>query len=356
MNQARCHSQRRRLQAVAPRRPDRRRQGAALIFIVILLAIFLATAALSVDIAYMNLVNDQLRASTDAAAMAAVEMLGQAQSVTAARAAAKHVALNNEVAGQGVILTDEDIVFGRSRFQANGAVSFTAGVTPYNAARVTGRKESSAPSGAVPLFFARILGFDQWDTRQIATAARWERDICLVVDRSHSMNFDNKLVDLRGAVSIFLDVLETDGYQDQVALASYNHLSRLDQSLTTDLNRIRIAMSRITADGQTNIGGGISTGQSALRSVYARPYTEKTMIVLTDGIHNTGYDPILAAQDAARYGIVIHTITFGPDADVARMQQVADITGGNVYNAPDGEALREIYRKIALTFGTVLTE
>jgi Mg-chelatase subunit ChlD len=326
------------------------------VLIVILLVLFLAAAALSVDVAYMHLVNAQLRSSTDAAAQAAVEVLGQTQNPAAARAAAKHIASVNTVASSGVTLTDADIVLGRGRWQSNGTVSFTANQTPLNAARVTGRKEQSSPSGAAPLFFARILGFEQWDTRQVATAARWERDICLVIDRSNSMNYEGKLPDLRDAVSIFLDVLESDGYVDQVALASYNHTSRLDQSLTTNLSRIRTAMDRIIADGQTNIGGGISTGQSALRSIYARPNTEKTMILMSDGKHNTGYDPITAAQVAKSYGIVIHTISFSWDSDPEMMEQIAEITGGNSYHAPDGEQLREIYRRIALTFGTVLTE
>ncbi|MCH5375245.1 MAG: VWA domain-containing protein [Planctomycetes bacterium] len=338
------------------RQRTRRRRGATVVLVVLMLAAFLATAALSVDVAYMHLVNSQLRASTDAAAMAAVEVLGRNQNATAARNAAKYVALTNQVSGQGVILTDGDIVLGRSRFQADDSVSFTPGQMPFNAARVTGRKEKSSPSGASPLFFARIFGMNDWGTRQVATAARWERDICLVVDRSNSMNFENKLPDLREAVSIFIDVLENDGYLDKVGLASYNHISRLDQNLTYDMNRIRLAMSRISADGQTNIGGGIITGQSALMGSYGRTYTEKTMILMTDGKHNTGYDPLLAARLAADQGIVIHTITFSEDTDRELMEQVADITGGHAYHAPDGETLKEIYRKIAMTFGTVLTE
>jgi hypothetical protein len=318
--------------------------------------LFLAAAALSVDVAYMHLVNSQLRASTDAAAMAAVEVLGRNQTASVARSAAKHVALVNEVAGQGVILTDEDIVLGRGRFHIDGSVIFTAGQTPFNAARVTGRKEQTAPSGATPLFFGNLLGHSLWDTRQVATAARWERDICLVVDRSFSMAFDNKLPDLREAVSIFLQVLETDPYLDNVGLVSYNQTPRLERNLTSNMNLIRQSMLFMTADGQTNIGGGISTGRSVLLGIYSRPTTEKTMILLTDGIHNIGLDPISAASQAAASGIVIHTITFGADADQQLMQRVAELSGGSTYHAPDGQSLRDIYRRIALTFGTVLTE
>jgi Ca-activated chloride channel homolog len=302
------------------------------------------------------LVNGQLRASSDAAAMAAVEVLGRTQNAAAAQAAAKHVALTNTVSNQGLVLTDADIVLGRGRFQSSGAVSFTAGQMPFNAARVTGRKERSSPSGASPLFFARMFGMTDWDTRQLSTAARWERDICLVVDRSNSMNFQNKAADLRAAVSVFLDVLQNNGYSDKVGLVSYNHLTRTDQALTFDLNRIRSLMNLMTSSGQTNIGGGISTGRSALLGTQGRPQTEKVMILLTDGMHNTGSDPIAAAQQAASSGIAIHTITFGDTTDLARMEEVARITGGRAYYAPDGEMLQDIFRQIALTFGTVLTE
>lgn len=337
-------------------RPDKKRRGAIVVLVAVLLGLFLATAAFSVDVAYMNLVKVELRASTDAAATAAVETLGRTGSTASAQQAAINVAAMNTVAGAPLSLEASDIVFGRSIVQNDGTIAFYAGYTPYSAARVTGRKTSGSPSGSVPLFFARIFDINMFQTQQVATAARWDRDIALVVDRSGSMNFDNKLVDLKDSVSIFLDIIEDNSFRDQIGLASYNHFPTLEYRLTSDLNRIRNEMATMLADGQTNIGGGIYTGQQILTGAGSRPFVEKTMIVMTDGRHNTGFDPIAAARNAANAGIVIHAITFGADAEQARMQTVAQITGGTFHHAPDGEALKEIYRNIALMFGTMLIQ
>jgi hypothetical protein len=80
------------------------------------------------------------------------------------------------------------------------------------------------------------------------------------------------------------------------------------------------------------------------------------MIVMTDGLHNTGTDPIEAAERAQDDGIVIHSITFGADADTDRMTDVARITGGTYNHAPNGDELKRIYREIALTLATQLSD
>jgi Ca-activated chloride channel family protein len=336
--------------------PAKRRRGAIVVLVALLLGLFLAAAAFSVDVAYMQLVTVELRASTDSAATAAVETLGRTKSTTAGRNVAIQVAAKNRVAGSPLILQTNDIVFGRSVLQSNGTVNFTANAQPFNAARVTGRKVNGSPSGAAPLFFARIFDVDTFQTQRVATAARWDRDIALVIDRSGSMLFDNKLEDARAAVGIFLDTVTELGFGDQIGLSTYNHTAFLDNYLTTNLDVIRTKVNTMIATGQTNIGGGIVVGIQILASAPARPNVEKTIVLMTDGRHNTGFDPIAAARNAQTQKIVIHAINFGSDADDLRMQTVAEMTGGTFHSAPDGEKLKEIYRNIALMFGTMLIE
>ena len=115
-------------------------------------------------------------------------------------------------------------------------------------------------------------------------------------------------------------------------------------------------MRGMEARGRTNIGGGIDAGRQILNAGRDGRFVEKTMIVMTDGRHNIGIDPIPAAGRAEDDGIVIHAITFGSDADVGRMERVAWITGGTYNHAPNGEALKRIYRDIALTLATQLSD
>lgn len=337
-------------------RSPRRRRGAIVVLVALLLTVFVGTAAFSVDIAYMQLVRVQLRAASDAAANAAVEAMGRTKSSSAGQSIAIQVAASNRVAGAPLVLKPADIVFGKGALQKDGTVKFTAGSTPYNAARVTAKRMNGSSSGAVPLFFARAFNVDNFQTQRIATATRWDRDIALVVDRSGSMTFDNKSTGLQTAVNLFLDIIRDHGFNDQVGLASYNHVPTLDQALTTNTTLTRNKVNTMVFSGQTNIGGGIVTGIQVLNGTNARSNVEKTMVLMTDGRHNTGFDPIAAARNAAALGIVIHTINFGADADEARMLTIAEMTGGTYHHAPDNAALLEIYRNIALMFGTMLTE
>jgi uncharacterized protein YegL len=321
----------------------------------VLTVAFLATAAFSVDVAYMNLVNAELRGSTDAAAKAAVEVLNDTEDLAAARQAAIDIAAANPVDGHPLILESSDIVFGRGRLRVDGSLEFLAGETPYGAARITGRKTRSSPSGAVTLFLGSLFGSPYYETELSATATRLNRDIAIVVDRSGSME-GQKLADLKDAVSIFLQALTETPQSEMTGLVSYSTDATIDQELTLDLNLIDTTMQTIVADGYTAIGDGIKNGQQVLENGRGQSFAEKTMILMTDGIHNRGLDPAIAARQAAQQRIVIHTITFGEGAEQARMQEVARITGGSFHHAPDGETLKQIYREVALTLRTILTE
>ena len=154
------------------------------VMIAVLLLVFLAAVAFSVDVAYMQLTQTRLRTATDAAARAGGEALARLQDVPSARQAAKDLAAANLVAGEPLILDDGDIVFGSSDRDADGAWTFTPGGEPVNALRVYGRRTADSASGAVGLFFGRIFGVSTFEPTQTASVVRFDRDICLVVDRS----------------------------------------------------------------------------------------------------------------------------------------------------------------------------
>jgi len=77
---------------------------------------------------------------------------------------------------------------------------------------------------------------------------------------------------------------------------------------------------------------------------------------MTDGLHNTGPEPEPVAIGLASQQIVIHTITFGSDADKVRMQKIAAIGKGRAFHAADGIELNNVFRELALTLSTVITE
>ena len=72
-----------------------------------------------------------------------------------------------------------------------------------------------------------------------------------------------------------------------------------------------------------------------LTGTKARPFAVKTMVLMTDGIHNTGPSRCFRRKVAAQNDIVIHTVTFSDDADIKRMKAVAAATGGLHFHADD---------------------
>ena len=338
------------------RQKSKQRRGAMLVLICVMIFAFLVTVALSVDIAYMQLVKSELRAASDAAARAAAQTLAKTQDVNAAIARGKAIALEIKVANKGLRLKDSDLVFGSSRLSSSGRFEFTPGGSHINSVRVNGQRTNGSLSGNVPLFFGQIFDFSSFQPEAFCTATFIQRDIVLVVDRSGSMNDFNKFNDLREAVRVFISILADSPVDERVGLASYSTTASEDVQLTEDLNLIDVAMARMPVSGYTNIAGGMDAGGKIMARGRSVDFVERTMIVLTDGIKNRGREVRDAAIDEAANGTTIHAITFGLDADRSRMQEAAQIGGGRYFHADDGVQLKNVFEEIALTLSTIITE
>src|SRR4051812_14013352 len=377
------------MKSTMPKMHFTNRRGAMLVLIALCLPVCLIIAAFAIDVAWMQLVRTELRTSTDAAARAGAKELSLAQSIVAARNTAKDTAKKNLVAGSPLLLADNDIVFGNG-VQPNSSArfKFTPGIAKPNAVQVTGRRDKGSLSGPVDLFFSGVLGVRQFQPVESATSTQLDRDICLVVDRSGSMMWTltgsqlpsgapdcgppdptrSRWGALNSALGAFLDELDATAQDEHVALCSYSsntkecgftyHISDVNSDLVSDYSAIRSTMADLSSrpvKGSTSISAGIDAGLTVLTGKKIRPFAVKTMIVMTDGIHNLGPEPILSAKKAAKLGIVIHTITFSSDADIARMQAVAAATGGQHFHAPTFEDLKKIFQQIASTLPVLLT-
>jgi Ca-activated chloride channel family protein len=111
---------------------------------------------------------------------------------------------------------------------------------------------------------------------------------------------------------------------------------------------------------------GLASAVARLKDSTAK---SKVVILLTDGVNNTGeIDPQTAAQLAKSYGIKVYCIgvgsqnprtvmvndpVWGPrpqtvaaDFDMKTLDGMSDLTGGKGYAASDNEALKRIYEDI----------
>lgn len=327
-----------------------------IVLIALMLIVLLMTVTFSVDVAYMQLTRTELRAVTDASAKAAAEALSREQSVNAAIDAARTIAAQNSVAGDPLILGDDDIVVGRSSIIGAGQWEFTPGGSPPNAVKIFGRRTTRSPSGPVPLFFGGIFGFADFEPDEEAVASQLDRDVALVIDHSGSMNGNGRWAGLIVAVTVFMTEVERTPQVELVSLTGYSSEAKLLQPLTDVASLIRRALDRLRPNGRTNIGDGLLVGSDSLIDGRGRQFAAKTIVLMTDGNHNTGTDPIDAARTVKQRGHVVHTITFGKGANAGLMREVANITGGRYYHADNNVELVEVFREIALTLPVVLSQ
>ena len=310
----------------------------------------------------------------------------------------------------------KDGLEGRYTFESVPTADIQAGVTHASAVRILGRRTDGSLSGHVDMAIPGLLSLQEFETSQDAVAMQVDRDISLVLDRSGSMtdapwewpsgtspwrtghyeaavdagvlrknngyyyyrgnnnsytfqsfvwteqygfeNPPNNLwMDLNIAVAEFINVLGDTIQDEQVSMATYATGASLDTYLSKDFRRLLQKLDRKKPEGATAIGEGMIKGMDTLNDRAARTHAAKTMVVMTDGRHNRGVDPVTKARDFMRdYNLKIHTVTFGDAADITRMREVARIGGGRHYHAETGPQLVAIFREIANNLPTILTD
>jgi len=332
------------------------RRGAMIVFVAILMVAFVAMVALSIEIAHIQLARTELRSATDAAAKAAALELSTTQDIELAITQGTNVAAENRVIGSSLLLSASDFVFGHSsQNAASGRFTFNPTGLPINSVRVVGKRTHGSRGGALKLFFGGFFATQFFEPQAIATATFINRDVVLVVDRSGSMA-GPLLQQLQAALATFTKTLAETPVDEYVGLASYEEFATADVMLTPNLAMVDAAASQLLANGYTSISRGILAGEQVFQSGRSSRFVERSMIVMTDGRHNRGEEPRIAAKRLADNGVVIHTITFGDEADIERMREIADIGLGIHFHAANGSELNEIYREIALSLSTLMTQ
>ncbi|MBL8889023.1 MAG: VWA domain-containing protein [Planctomycetaceae bacterium] len=332
------------------------RRGGMLVLIVSAIIILLIAAAIGIDVAYMHVVRAELRTATDAAARAGVEALGRTQDVNAARQAAMNFAGQNTVAGVPLQLRASDIEIGSTVGGNNSKFSFQLNGTPPTAMRVTGRRTANSLSGPVALFFGPMFGQTDFQPIQLATAARLDIDIALVLDVSGSMSSQNRFPGLVNAVGVFIQELENTPQEERCSMSVYSTDAEKAIPMTTNLQSINQRLSQLSPDGFTAIGRGMQVGLTSFSDPQARPFALRAMIVMTDGHHNTGVHPANVVNSARQQNVTVHTITFSAGANQQAMRQVANSGGGTHIHANNNAQLSEAFREIARQLNVLLIE
>jgi Ca-activated chloride channel family protein len=199
-------------------------------------------------------------------------------------------------------------------------------------------------------------------------------DIVLGLDVSGSMQALDFTIDrhrvnrievVKSVVSKFIE----ERPDDRIGLIAFAGAPYLVSPITLDHDWLQQNLERVSigsGDDGTAIGSAIAACVNRLRETAAK---SKVVVLLTDGVNNTGkIAPLAAAEAAKSMGVKIYTVGVGArgkapipvkdaagnmhlimaevDVDEKTLQAIADETGGKFYRATDTDSLQKIYEQI----------
>lgn len=356
------------------------RRGATMALMAVMLPVVLAVAAYAINVVYIETTRTELQITTDIATRAAGRTLAVTGSQEQALVQANRLLAVNPYANQEITIEGTESLFGSStRMSENERYAFKPSSKP-NAVRL-----ESFGNAEIPMLFPTMGVPITFRPIKAAICTQIEMDIALVLDRSGSMAYSStedsntglppatnpawrsndpvppqaRWLDTVVAIDGFLKIMDETSHDERVTLNTYNQKSQTDVKLTGDYATIHQSMadhSYSFEGGATNIGDGILEGAAALSDKkLGRKWAARVLIVLSDGNHNTGTDPIYAASLVAGQKIMIYTVTFSDEANQTQMKEVAGIGGGQHYHAVTSQTLADAFVDIARSLPTLIT-
>jgi Ca-activated chloride channel family protein len=196
-------------------------------------------------------------------------------------------------------------------------------------------------------------------------------DIVMAIDVSASMLARDLKPNRLEALKMVAAQFVTQRPNDRIGIVVYAGESFTQTPITSDKRIILNTISNIKwgeLDGGTAIGMGLGSAVNRLKESKAK---SKVIILLTDGVNNTGFvDPKTATELAIGLGIKVYTIGLGTNGtasfpyakdprtgqllfrnspveiDEELLQYIAKETEGKYFRATDNTKLKAIYNEI----------
>ncbi len=207
--------------------------------------------------------------------------------------------------------------------------------------------------------------------------------VILAFDVSGSMSADDfEPTRLEAAKAVAKDFVSRQPSSVQVGVVAFSESGFSVELPSNDQAAILASIDRLKTQRGTSLASGIVVSLNTIATITGQPpiisgdqaqgaeptpapapvaENSAVIVLLTDGENNVNPDPLEAAKLATERGVRIHTIAIGSvegvtlevngfnvhtKVDEATLQQIAEITEGQYFNAQSEEDLRAIYESI----------
>jgi Ca-activated chloride channel family protein len=182
-------------------------------------------------------------------------------------------------------------------------------------------------------------------TRSEPDIGRTDTTLTFVVDTSGSMSEPGRLDLVRDALHTLVDQLRPT---DAVAIVAFSSSARVvrDTTRLTDRAALHSAIDRLQPEANTNLEDGLLLGYRVARSGF-RPGTSNRVVVLSDGLANTGSTDANRILDQVREEaakqIALLGVGVGSDYGDALMERLADGGDGFVVYVSEPAQARDVF-------------
>ena len=193
------------------------------------------------------------------------------------------------------------------------------------------------------------------DSTEIEIMAKpLKSDIILAVDTSYSMSKDdyqpNRFEAAKNAVLFFLN--QKIGTKDRVGLVTFGStcFEKLPITTVNDdvLANVSLELSETKPAGRTSLSSALNAAVEIFKN-QGTPESSKVLIMLTDGADNIGGNPVVEAQKLKENSVTVYPVLIGTKThyDEKILTEIANLTGGSFYSAPDKDELINLYSELA---------
>ncbi len=250
------------------------------------------------------------------------------------------------------------------RRTAAGAAFVTAPLRP-NVVRWQPGWRRHFPILLAALALAVLLFAMSRPERTVAVEAEQAR-IILTTDNSGSMQATDvqptRLDAVKRAANEFIDQVPK---KVNLGAVVFNQNAQLAQTPTLDRIAVREVVDTMKPRGGTATGDALQVSLNALKAKPGERRPPGAIVLLSDGKHTSGRDPVRVAEEAGKLKVPIYTVALGTDQgeiqvkvrgggtrteqvppDRETVARVAEVSGGKSYAIEDAGELDEVYKEL----------